>query len=159
MSGSALALTTRRLLFLLIPYPLHLAAGDLLLAPVIELGGARVGVALETASVKQALSALRMLFDWLVVHQVVASNPTMSVCGPKLVTSEGKTPVLSPEEVEILIEKTERRLMSRTHRRSPSCSSFLLPSLDATGKSCDRVKVARFLPDPQRARSRAPSTA
>ncbi len=26
---------------------------------------------LEAASVKQVLSALRMLFDWLVVHQVV----------------------------------------------------------------------------------------
>ena len=29
---------------------------------------------LETASVKQALSALRMLFDWLVVHQVVRAD-------------------------------------------------------------------------------------
>ena len=52
---------------------------------------------LETASVKQALSALRMLFDWLVVHQVVSSNPTLSVRGPKLVISEGKTPALSPD--------------------------------------------------------------
>jgi integrase/recombinase XerD len=59
---------------------------------------------LETASVKQALSALRMLFDWLVVHQVVKSNPTAAVRGPKLVTSEGKTPALSPTEVAELIE-------------------------------------------------------
>jgi site-specific recombinase XerD len=59
---------------------------------------------LETASVKQALSSLRMLFDWLVVHQVVASNPTLSVRGPKLVVSEGKTPALSAEEVAELIE-------------------------------------------------------
>jgi site-specific recombinase XerD len=59
---------------------------------------------LETASVKQALSALRMLFDWLVVHQVVPSNPTAAVRGPKLVTSEGKTPALSPTEVAELIE-------------------------------------------------------
>lgn len=59
---------------------------------------------LETASVKQALSSLRMLFDWLVVHQVVASNPTAAVRGPKLVTSEGKTPALSSEEVATLIE-------------------------------------------------------
>jgi site-specific recombinase XerD len=50
---------------------------------------------LETASVKQALSSLRMLFDWLVVHQVVPANPTAAVRGPKLVTSEGKTPALS----------------------------------------------------------------
>jgi site-specific recombinase XerD len=59
---------------------------------------------LETASVKQALSSLRMLFDWLVVHQVVASNPTAAVRGPKLITSEGKTPSLSSEEVAQLIE-------------------------------------------------------
>ena len=45
-----------------------------------------------------------MLFDWLVVHQVVASNPTLSVRGPKLVVSEGKTPALSAEEVAELIE-------------------------------------------------------
>ena len=59
---------------------------------------------LETASVKQALSALRMLFDWLVVNQVVASNPTAAVRGPKVVVSEGKTPALSAEEVAELIE-------------------------------------------------------
>jgi site-specific recombinase XerD len=60
--------------------------------------------ALETASVKQALSSLRMLFDWLVAHQVVRENPTAAVRGPKLVTSEGKTPALSAEEVAELIE-------------------------------------------------------
>jgi site-specific recombinase XerD len=59
---------------------------------------------LETPSVKQALSALKMLFDWLVVHQVVPSNPTASIRGPKLVTQEGKTPALSPQEVAELIE-------------------------------------------------------
>ena len=59
---------------------------------------------LETASVKQALSAFRMLFDWLVVHQVVPQNPTAAVRGPKLVVSEGKTPALSAEEVAELIE-------------------------------------------------------
>ena len=59
---------------------------------------------LEAASVKQALSALRMLFSWLVVHQVVRENPTASVRGPKLVVSEGKTPYLPPEDVVRLIE-------------------------------------------------------
>ncbi|MFO1152057.1 MAG: tyrosine-type recombinase/integrase [Rhodospirillales bacterium] len=59
---------------------------------------------LEPASVKQALSGLRMLFSWLVVHQVVPQNPTASVRGPKLVVSEGKTPYLPPEEVVRLIE-------------------------------------------------------
>lgn len=59
---------------------------------------------LEAASVKQALSALRMLFSWLVVHQVVPQNPTASVRGPKLVVSEGKTPYLPPEDVVRLID-------------------------------------------------------
>jgi site-specific recombinase XerD len=59
---------------------------------------------LEAASVKQALSALYLLFSWLVVHQVVRENPTASVRGPKLVVAEGKTPYLPPEEVVRLIE-------------------------------------------------------
>jgi site-specific recombinase XerD len=59
---------------------------------------------LEAATVKQALSALRMLFGWLVVHQVVPQNPTASVRGPKLIVSEGKTPYLPAEDVVRLIE-------------------------------------------------------
>lgn len=59
---------------------------------------------LEAATVKQALSALRMLFSWLVVHQVVRENPAASVRGPKLVVAEGKTPYLPPEDVVRLIE-------------------------------------------------------
>src|SRR5512144_2041441 len=59
---------------------------------------------LEPASVKQSLSALRMLFDWLQVHQVVPENPASAVRGPKLSVSEGKTPNLPAEEVAVLIE-------------------------------------------------------
>ena len=35
------------------------------------------------ASVKQNLAAIRMLFDWLVVGQVLPFNPANSVQGPK----------------------------------------------------------------------------
>ena len=59
---------------------------------------------LEPASVKQALSSLRMLFDWLQVHQVMRSNPATAVRGPKLSVTEGKTPNLPAEEVAVLIE-------------------------------------------------------
>src|SRR6478752_6692164 len=45
-------------------------------------------------SVKQTLAALRMLFDWLVVGQVVPINPAASVRGPKHIVKVGKTPVL-----------------------------------------------------------------
>src|ERR687896_925475 len=49
-------------------------------------------------TVKQHLAAIRMLFDWLVVGQVVPSNPASSVRGPRHVVKRGKTPILSPEE-------------------------------------------------------------
>ncbi len=45
-------------------------------------------------SVKQQLAAIRMLFDWLVIGQVVPSNPAAAVRGPKHVVKTGKTPVL-----------------------------------------------------------------
>ena len=38
---------------------------------------------LAPASVKQHLAAIRMLFDWLVVGQVLPFNPASSVRGPK----------------------------------------------------------------------------
>jgi site-specific recombinase XerD len=53
-------------------------------------------------SVKQHLAAVRMLFDWLVLGQVVPSNPASVVRGPKHVVKRGKTPVLSPEEAREL---------------------------------------------------------
>ena len=45
--------------------------------------------------VKQHLAAIRMLFDWLVVGQVIPMNPASSVRAPKYVVKRGKTPVLS----------------------------------------------------------------
>lgn len=55
-------------------------------------------------SIKQQLAAIRMLFDWLVVGQVMRVNPAMSVRGPKHVVKKGKTPVLSPEQARTLID-------------------------------------------------------
>jgi site-specific recombinase XerD len=49
-------------------------------------------------SVKLRLAAIRMLFDWLVVGQVMLVNPASSVRGPKYVVKKGKTPVLSVDE-------------------------------------------------------------
>ena len=58
-------------------------------------------------SVKQELAAVRMLFDWLVVGQVVATNPAHSVRGPKHVVKRGKTPVLTREETRELLDSIE----------------------------------------------------
>ena len=56
------------------------------------------------ATVKQHLAALRMLFDWLVVGQVLSFNPASSVRGPKHVVKAGKTPVLSANETRALLD-------------------------------------------------------
>lgn len=49
-------------------------------------------------SVKQQLAAVRMLFDWLVIGQVMQTNPAAVVRGPKHVVKTGKTPVLDGDE-------------------------------------------------------------
>src|SRR3712207_4785438 len=55
-------------------------------------------------SVKQHLAAVKMLFDWLVVGQVMPNNPASVVRGPRHVVKRGKTPVLSPEEARQLFQ-------------------------------------------------------
>ena len=54
-------------------------------------------------TVKQHLAAIRHLFDWLVVGQVVPANPAASVRGPTHVVRTGKTPVLQPAEARLLL--------------------------------------------------------
>ena len=49
---------------------------------------------LAAPSVKQHLAAIRMLFDWLILGQVIPMNPAAAVRGPKHVVKKGKTPVL-----------------------------------------------------------------
>jgi site-specific recombinase XerD len=44
-----------------------------------------IGRAYSPPTVKQHLAAIRMLFDWLVVRQVVEINPAAAVRGPKYV--------------------------------------------------------------------------
>jgi len=76
--------------------PLHVAA-------YIE----QLGLRLAKPSVKQHLAAIRMLFDWLVVGQVVATNPAAPVRGPKYTVKKGKTPVLTQEEARALLDSID----------------------------------------------------
>lgn len=59
---------------------------------------------LVAPSVKQHLAAIRMLFNWLVIQQVVPLNPAASVRGPKHVVRRGKTPVLSAGDARKLLD-------------------------------------------------------
>ena len=76
--------------------PLHVAAW-------IELQTRR----LSAPSVKQHLAAIRHLFDWLVVGQIVATNPASSVRGPAHRVKTGKTPILDSEDTRQLLNSID----------------------------------------------------
>jgi site-specific recombinase XerD len=67
--------------------------------------------------VKQRLAAVRRLFDWLIIGQVVALNPAAPVHGPLHVVKVGTTPVLDATEWRKLMDsipsKTLRDLRDR----------------------------------------------
>src|SRR5437773_516745 len=58
-------------------------------------------------TVKQHLAAIRMLFDWLVIGQIVPANPASSVRGPKHVVKRGKTPVLKADQARTLLDSID----------------------------------------------------
>jgi site-specific recombinase XerD len=58
-------------------------------------------------TVKQQLAAIRHLFDWLVMGQIVPLNPAASVRGPAHSGRKGKTPVLDPTEARTLLDSID----------------------------------------------------
>ena len=58
-------------------------------------------------TIKQHLAAIRHLFDWLVIGQVVPANPAASVRGPTHIVRTGKTPVLQPAEARQLLDSID----------------------------------------------------
>lgn len=78
-------------------YGLHQIRPVIVAAYIEQHGGAK-------PSVKVSLAAIRMLFDWLVMGQVVPTNPASSVRGPKHVVKTGKTPALSAAQARELLD-------------------------------------------------------
>jgi site-specific recombinase XerD len=62
---------------------------------------------LSAPTVKQRLAAIRHLFDWLVVGQVVPHNPAASVRGPSHSARQGKTTVLEATEGRQLLDSID----------------------------------------------------
>jgi site-specific recombinase XerD len=58
-------------------------------------------------TIKQHLAAIRVLFDWLVIGQVIPYNPAASVRGPRYSIKKGKTPVLSAEDARKLLDSID----------------------------------------------------
>jgi site-specific recombinase XerD len=69
-------------------------------------------------TVKQHLAALRMLFDWLVTGQVIATNPAHAVRGPKYVVKRGKTPVLASDEARQLLDSIDANTLKGLRDRA-----------------------------------------
>lgn len=69
-------------------------------------------------TVKLHLAAIRKLFDFLVVGQVVPVNPASSVRGPKHVVKKGKTPVITSEEARQLLDGIDVRTISGLRDRA-----------------------------------------
>jgi len=69
-------------------------------------------------SVKQHLAALRRLFDWLVIGQVIPTNPASSVRGPKHLVREGKTPILDEQEMRTLLDSLNTGKLSDLRDRA-----------------------------------------
>jgi site-specific recombinase XerD len=67
---------------------------------------------------KQHLAAIRMLFDWLIVGQVLSYNPAAATRGPKHVVETGKTPVLPPDEARKLLDSIPTDTMSGLRDRA-----------------------------------------
>ena len=73
---------------------------------------------LAAPSVKQHLAAIRMLFDWLVVGQVIPVNPASSVRGPKFSTKKGKTPVLTADEARLHLDAIDSKTIEGLRDRA-----------------------------------------
>jgi integrase len=78
-------------------------------------------------TVKQHLAAIRRLFDWLIVGQVIDQNPAAPVRGPTHIVKKGKTPVLLADEARQLLDSidvsTSIGLRDRALSRSWSTAS------------------------------------
>jgi site-specific recombinase XerD len=69
-------------------------------------------------TIKQHLAAIRMLFDWLVVGQVIDVNPAHAVRGPKHVVTKGRTPVLNREEARALLASIDTSTLTGLRDRA-----------------------------------------
>jgi site-specific recombinase XerD len=69
-------------------------------------------------TIKQHLAAIRVLFDWLVVGQIIDVNPAHAVRGPKHVVIKGRTPVLNREEARALLSSIDTRTLTGLRDRA-----------------------------------------
>lgn len=82
-------------------------------------------------SVKLSLAAIRMLFNWLIIGQIVPTNPASAVRGPRHVVKKGKTPVLSAGETRDLLDAIDTS--TPTGRRDRALIALLVYTFARVG--------------------------
>jgi site-specific recombinase XerD len=93
-----------------------------------------LGKEFEKPTVKQHLAAIRMLFDWRVTGQIVATNPAHSVRGPKHVVKTDKTTVLTGEQARELLDSIEvSTLVGKRDRALIAVMTFAFARIGAVG--------------------------
>jgi integrase/recombinase XerD len=98
----------------------------------------------EKPSVKQHLAAIRMLFDWLVTGQIVATNPAHAVRGPKHVVKTGKTTVLDTEQARQLLDSIDTStLVGLRDRALISVMTFASPASAPWSPCASRTTTRR----------------
>jgi len=73
----------------------------------------------STPTVKQHLASLRMLFDWLILGQVIDANPAAAVRAPKHVVKKGKTPVLKADQARELLDSIPLKIGPKPKEGEP----------------------------------------
>jgi site-specific recombinase XerC len=98
----------------------------------------------EKPTINQHLAAIRMLFDYLVVGQILAINPAHAVRGPKHSVKRGKTPVLSAAQTRQLLDSIDlSTIVGLRDRALIALMTFSFARVGAAGAS-DRECAARI---------------
>jgi integrase/recombinase XerD len=77
-----------------------------------------LGRKVSIPTVKQHLSAISNLFDFLVTGHVIAVNPAQSVTAPRYQINQGKTPILSAEQARHLLDSIDTAKMAGLRDRA-----------------------------------------
>jgi site-specific recombinase XerD len=93
---------------------------------------------LTAPSIKQHLAALRGLFNWLVIRQVVPDNPALFVKGPRFSRQVGITPILEPDQMRALLNSIP---VTREVKITKKHGGGVMVAADAKGLR-DRVIIA-----------------
>jgi site-specific recombinase XerD len=110
-----------------------------------------MAVNFEKPTIKQHLAVIRVLFDYLVVGQILAMDPAHAVRGPKHSIKRGKTPVLSAAQTRQLLDSIDVSTVVGLRDRAPI--ALMTFSFARVSAACS-MRVEDYFADGNRCRLR-----